>query len=674
MEYNDANRLVKYNGQDVIYDAKGNMTYGPVDGEMTELVYDCRNRLVKAGKVSYTYDAENTRIASTEDGITTEYVTDTVGSLSRMLAAYESTGTPSESQTLYYYGPEGLAAQNNSAAGEYFAYHYDNIGSTTLITAKDGSVAERFAYGTYGELLTEPETPVRFLYNGSYGVVTDSNGLYYMRARYYNPDIRRFINQDIKTGDITDGQSLNRYAYCEGNPVSMVDPFGLCGENAGDAGEKSRYRWLHTALNLAGLVFDGADIVNAGIYAMEGRWGEAAVCIASALPVVGTAITGVTKATRYAKAGTMIGKTLQAAGKTYTTVQTATAALEMAGDARMQYAVNGGNVTPELAMKAAGAAVMGAMAVLSATSMMKDVTSLARAGDVRFETTGRDVADTVSGRCEGGTGVGCFVAGTRVKTQDGEKNIEEVEEGDYVLSEDPETGEQKYKRVVKTYIHEKYLLVHVCVEEEEITATENHPFYAEGLGFVSAGTLHAGDIVRLADGRRVPVRDVEFEYLDEPVLVYNFEVEDFHTYYVSGIGVLVHNTCEGGSGRTTSENSTILGNNLAREGRAVGEGEAAAHIVASTGSKRQWEAASSSRELLAKYDIDINDAANGIPLGHPRPHNLTHTRAFHEMVNNRLYTVESNMLSKGYGRKAIRSSLRRELRAIGKEFESGIGN
>ena len=78
--------------------------------------------------------------------------------------------------------------------------------------------------------------------------------------------------------------------------------------------------------------------------------------------------------------------------------------------------------------------------------------------------------------------------------------------------------------------------------------------------------------------------------------------------------------------------------------------------------------------MLAKYDIDINDAANGISLGHPRPHNLTHTRAFHEMVNNRLYTIESNMLSKGYGRKAIRSSLRRELRAIGKEFESGIGN
>ncbi|MBR1598613.1 MAG: hypothetical protein IJ661_06885 [Lachnospiraceae bacterium] len=144
------------------------MTYGPVDGEMTEFTYDVRNRLVKAGKVSYTYDCENTRIATTEDGITTEYVTDTGGSLSRLLIAYENIGTANTSETHYYYGAEGLAAQvsvegdngNNSSTqnnaeaketgkskeGQYFAYHYDNIGSTTLITTKDGRVAERFAY------------------------------------------------------------------------------------------------------------------------------------------------------------------------------------------------------------------------------------------------------------------------------------------------------------------------------------------------------------------------------------------------------------------------------------------------------------------------------------------------------------------------------------------------
>lgn len=97
---------------------------------------------------------------------------------------------------------------------------------------------ERFSYGTYRELLRDPITKLRFLYNGSYGVETDSNGLYYMRARYYNPDIKRFINPDIKVGDIGSSQSLNRYAYCEGNPVNMVDPFGLCGENANDQGRQ----------------------------------------------------------------------------------------------------------------------------------------------------------------------------------------------------------------------------------------------------------------------------------------------------------------------------------------------------------------------------------------------------------------------------------------------------
>jgi RHS repeat-associated protein len=60
-----------------------------------------------------------------------------------------------------------------------------------------------------------------------YGVMTDSNGLYYMRARFYNPEIRRFINQDFLLGRVVEGQTLNRYAFVTGRPVSYVDPFGL---------------------------------------------------------------------------------------------------------------------------------------------------------------------------------------------------------------------------------------------------------------------------------------------------------------------------------------------------------------------------------------------------------------------------------------------------------------
>lgn len=66
-----------------------------------------------------------------------------------------------------------------------------------------------------------------FGYNGRDGVVTDTNGLCYMRARYYSPDMRRFINADIIAGKISNAVTLNRYAYANGNPVSNVDPFGL---------------------------------------------------------------------------------------------------------------------------------------------------------------------------------------------------------------------------------------------------------------------------------------------------------------------------------------------------------------------------------------------------------------------------------------------------------------
>ena len=81
---------------------------------------------------------------------------------------------------------------------------------------------------------------LRFLYNGRYGVETGANGLYYMRARYYNPQIKRFINRDIIDGSITDSQSLNKYSYVQGNPISLVDP-------SGTSAMKIASRWAEAA-------------------------------------------------------------------------------------------------------------------------------------------------------------------------------------------------------------------------------------------------------------------------------------------------------------------------------------------------------------------------------------------------------------------------------------------
>ena len=143
--------------------------------------------------------------------------------------------------TTYLYAGNRLLAEDGA---EYLTYHFNNVGSTTAVTDKSGNIKYRYAYSVYGELLKGKYGEVLFLYNGQYGVQSDDSGLYYMRARYYNAAIKRFINQDTVTGSIESSQSLNRYAYVEGNPVSYLDPFGLCPEDRIDTTD------LHKAISI----------------------------------------------------------------------------------------------------------------------------------------------------------------------------------------------------------------------------------------------------------------------------------------------------------------------------------------------------------------------------------------------------------------------------------------
>ena len=106
-----------------------------------------------------------------------------------------------------------------------------------------------------------------------------------MRQRYYNPEIKRFINQDIITGSIGNSQSLNRYCYVQGNPVSMTDPFGLFPL------KNTVMNLCHAILNFAGmapgLLGTAADLINAGLYAWEGDAAGAISCLISSLPYIG---------------------------------------------------------------------------------------------------------------------------------------------------------------------------------------------------------------------------------------------------------------------------------------------------------------------------------------------------------------------------------------------------
>ena len=138
----------------------------------------------------------------------------------------------------------------------------------------------------------------------------------------------------------------------------------------------------------------------------------------------------------------------------------------------------------------------------------------------------------------------CFIAGTLVATSDGLKPIEDIEVGDKVLAYDPETGEQAYKPVVRLFRNATDKWYHVHVNEQDITCTAEHPFYVADIDeFVPAKDLKAGQHVLLADGSCAVVDGILVEELSTPEATYNFEVEDYHTYYVTEDKVLVHNRC-----------------------------------------------------------------------------------------------------------------------------------
>ena len=192
--------------------------------------YDSANRLITAGGHTYTYNAEDVRIRNLCTDEDTTYTYNTNAKLSMLLMK-----TTDGVVTKYVYG-KGLIG--DEVSGAFKTYHFDCRGSTIAITDANGNITDTLAYDTYGKCISHTGTSeVIFGYNGRDGVVTDDNGLIYMRARYYSPEMERFVNADIIPGKLSNAITLNRFAYANGNPVSNIDPFGLTTVDIFNGGE-----------------------------------------------------------------------------------------------------------------------------------------------------------------------------------------------------------------------------------------------------------------------------------------------------------------------------------------------------------------------------------------------------------------------------------------------------
>ena len=139
----------------------------------------------------------------------------------------------------------------------------------------------------------------------------------------------------------------------------------------------------------------------------------------------------------------------------------------------------------------------------------------------------------------------CFTAGTFIHTIDGLKPIEDIEVGDMVAAKSDQTGEMEYKPVVRLYRHENKTVLNLTFEtangeQELIQATPEHPFMKADGTWRSASQLAVGDRVQTNGKQIATLKAVATDAKTHKV--YNFEVADFHTYFVGEFGIWVHNT------------------------------------------------------------------------------------------------------------------------------------
>ena len=216
------NRLLAANDVTYTYDDEGQLASGY--GNTYTFDYEHRLTGINGPTVNeqFRYDGAGNRLEVVRGGVVSRYVYDLSGNLI-------AEANDSNVITRYYIHGKGLLAMA-TPAGVLYCYHFDATGHTVALTNSSKNIINKYAYMPYGLIASQAEAvPQPFKFVGQYGVMAETDGFYYMRARYYDPEVGRFISED-PTG--FDGGDVNLYAYVGNNPVMLVDPMGLCGSSA----------------------------------------------------------------------------------------------------------------------------------------------------------------------------------------------------------------------------------------------------------------------------------------------------------------------------------------------------------------------------------------------------------------------------------------------------------